>query len=265
MVVDNLNSSNNEDNNKEVVLSTENIVKQNKKISNLREKSNKKEKKESIQAEIMSYFIQNPENNVTIWMMISKDTEDWCEVIDFWDAQYEDESLNNLFDWSLWKRIWWLQIKADETWEKEETFEKELVIDRKTDTKWMLFVWKKWFKIEQIEFDDITKYDTPYETYFAYNKNWKTYVKALKNEYIKASFQDKNWNNSWKVKFWTDWLKNLNPEIIKQMKDELLDSLKEAKNSWTLDATITTLLAQMPVPEEMKSALKKELYELALK
>lgn len=264
MELNNVNSSNLvEEHINQIPNSSETIEEQNKNISTLREHELRLQSKETIQAEIMSYFIQNPDENITMGMHISKDPKDGCEIVDFWNAQYEDENLNSLFNWTLWKIVWWLKIKANETWEKNEEFSKELVIDRKTDIKWMLFVWKKWFNIGQIEFNDITKYEVPYETYFAYRKNWKTYIKIIKNESINTQFKSKDWNISWKMKFWTDWLKWLTSEMIQEFQSQLIDSLKVAKINWTLDETINMLLDQMSVANEMKEFLRTELYSLS--
>ena len=126
--------------------STVNFEEQGKKIDELKNEWEVQKWKDLVQAEIMSHFIQNPNDNVMMSMKISKDPEDLCEMVDFEDAQYEDKNLNMLFNWWIGQKLWWITIKADETWEKWEEFTKELVIDRKTDSKWMLFIWKKWLK-----------------------------------------------------------------------------------------------------------------------
>lgn len=233
------------------------------KLEELKIKEEKQKSKEEVQVEIMSYFIQNPENNITLGMNISKDSETGCEVIDFWNAQHEDEKLNNTFSPYATKRIWWVKLIANETWNEGEEFSKELVIDRKTAKKWMLLVWKKWFNIEQVDFEDITKYDVPYETYFVYKDNWQAYIRLIKNEKMTFQFKTLDSDLSWKIHIWMDELKNINPELLQQAQEQLITTLKDAKNKWTLDSTINMLLSQMPVPEEAKNTMKNEFYKMA--
>lgn len=252
-----------ENNNKDKFISTWNIKKQNKEITKIHEEAIKQKSKEEVQSEIMSYFIQNPENNITIGMSITKDPIDWYEIIDFWNAKDEDDNLNQLFNWAIKTKVIGLKLKADETWEQWEEFSKELVIDRKTNKKWMLLIWKKWFNIDQVDFEDITKYDVPYETYFVYKEEWQTYVRLIKNELANVQLKSKDWKVSWEMEFPTDWLKGMTPEIFQQLQEQLVGTLKSAKNNWTLDITIDMLLSQMPVPEETKSFLKNEFYTLA--
>lgn len=232
-------------------------------IKRLNEDIERKWNKDRTQAEIMSYFIQNPDENILISMIISKDTEDGCEIIDFWDAKHENDELNKLLDWVLWQVVWWVKIKADETWEKWEQFSKELAIDRKSNTRWILLVWKKWFKIDEVDFEDISQYKTPYEAYFAYKKDWKTYIKTIKNEYIKTKFIIKDVNLSWKMDFSVDMLDWMTREMLESQKKELMKLLKEAKENWTLHESIEELLAQIQIPDDAKSIFKEQLYALS--
>lgn len=235
----------------------------NAKIDELKAQEEVQKSKEQIQAEIMSYFIQHPDENILLSMHISKNPENLCEVIDFWDAEYEDENLRKLFNWAILQKFWWLKIEANETWEQWEEFAKELVIDRASNIKGILLVWKKWFKIEKVDFEDISKYVTPYETYFVYKKEGKTYIKILKSENINVDFKIKDSDISWKMNFWMDWLDELNPELLQKQQAELMELVKEAKQNWNLDDIIEIISSQMQMPEEMKNTFKAELYKMA--
>lgn len=173
--------------------SSQNIEARSLKISELNKEEEKQKSKEQVQAEIMSHFIQNPDENILMSMVISKDPEDGCEIVEFIDWEYEDKKMNDLFNWPFWIKVWWITIKADETWERWEEFSKELVIDRKTNTKWMLFIWKKWLKLEKFDFEDISKFEASFETYFVYKKEWKTLVKIIKNEIAEVNFRTTGW------------------------------------------------------------------------
>lgn len=240
---------------------SDSVKNQNTKITELKEQEELQKSKEQIQAEIMSYFIQHPEDNITLWMNVSRDPNDACEVIDFWDAKFEDENLNKPFEWGVVK-LTWLRLKADGTGEKWEVFTKELVIDRKTDQRWMLFIWKGWMKVEEVDFDDITTCDVPYETYFAYKNGWTTFIRLIKNESKKAYLKSSDWSFE-EIESWIEWLRGLTPEVAKQLQEQLATTLKEAKSYWRLDMTINMLLSQMPVSEEMKTTLRGELYKIA--
>lgn len=259
-----LNSAEQADtNNEQAVVTSWNIQDNNQNIEEVQEKANLQKSKEEVQAEIMSYFIQNPENNITLGMNISKEAETWYEVIDFWDAKHEDEKLNNVFSAYGTQRIWWVKLISNETLEKWEEFSKELVIDRKTDKKGILLVGKKGFNIEQVDFEDVTKYDVPYETYFVYKEDWQTYIRLIKNKEVIYQFKTRDSDLSWKMNIEIDDLKNINPDMLQQVQEQLQTTLKAAKNSWTLDMTIDMLLSQMPLAKEMLWQMRAELYNMA--
>ena len=235
----------------------------NEKINDLKAKEKIQKSKEQIQTEIMSYFIQHPDESPLMSMKISKDPEDLCEIINFQDAEYEDKNLNMLFNWWFGQQVWWITIKADETWEKWEEFAKELIIDRASNAKWMLFVWKKWFKIEKVDFEDINKYETQYETYFVYKKNGKTYIKIIKTQNIDVDFRVKDSDIVWQMNFWSNGLDNLNLDLLLQQQEELMKLLQEAKQNWNLDEVIEIILSQTQVSEQIKNTFKAELYKMA--
>lgn len=231
-------------------------------IEELKAQEKLQKSKEQIQAEIMSYFIQHPDENILLSINISRNPENWCEVVDFWNAEFENETLSKLFDTSVIKKLWGIKIEANETWEKWEEFVKELVINRKTNTKWILLVWKKWYKIEKIDFEDVSKYYTPYETYFAYKKEGKLYIKAIKNEHIDAEFITKDSNVFGKIN-WIDWLaKMMTLEKIQDL-EGIIKTLQEAKQNWYLDEVINFVINDIQVPEETKQLLRDELYRIA--
>lgn len=264
MWINNLNSTDVVDNNSsKVTANTQNIEEQSLKISELNKEEEKQKSKEQVQAEIMSHFIQNPDENILMSMVISKDLEDGCEIVEFIDWEYEDEKMNDLFNWPFWIKVWWITIKADETWEKWEEFSKELVIDRKTNTKWILFIWKKWLKLEKFDFEDISKFEASFETYFVYKKEWKTLVKIIKNEIAKVNFRTTDWQSSDDIIFKQELLDKLTPEMIQQSQEGIMKLLKDAKQNWTLDMVVEMLSNQMPIREEMKKDLEEELYTLA--
>ena len=243
--------------------STVNFEEQGKKIDELKNEWEVQKWKDLVQAEIMSHFIQNPNDNVMMSMKISKDPEDLCEMVDFEDAQYEDKNLNMLFNWWIGQKLWWITIKADETWEKWEEFTKELVIDRKTDSKWMLFIWKKWLKLEKVDFEDISKFESQFESYYVYRKEWQTYVSIIKNEITNIDFRDKNSTFSNKAEFKQDDLENLNVDEIQEAQKELIKAIKEQKENNTLDVFLDVLIKQMQIPENAQKAFKDELIRLA--
>ncbi|MCX6076761.1 MAG: hypothetical protein NTW78_07725 [Campylobacterales bacterium] len=65
--------------------SSQNIEARSLKISELNKEEEKQKSKEQVQAEIMSHFIQNPDENILMSMVISKDPEDGCEIVEFID------------------------------------------------------------------------------------------------------------------------------------------------------------------------------------
>lgn len=265
MWLNNTNSTEQEDSVKNTLKNTSdvNAEVQDKKIDELKNEWEVQKRKDLVQVEIMSYFIQNPNDNVMMLMKISKDPEDLCEMVDFEDAQYEDKNLNMLFNWWIGQKLWWIKIKADETWEKWEEFTKELVIDRKTDSKWMLFIWKKWFKVEKADFEDISKFESQFESYYVYRKEWNTYIKIIKNEIAKVDLIDKHSNFSAKVNFKQNDLENLNAEEIIKAQEEVKALLKERKEKNTLDSVLDVIVEKLQIPENAQNIIKDELRKLA--
>lgn len=239
--------------------SSENIEKQNFDLDNLAEEANKQRLKDKTQAEIMSYFIQNPDENILMSMKISKDPENAYEIIEFQEAKVNDNKFDDLaFSWLFKKWLGLVKLKADGTWEKWEEFSKELVVDRKTGAKWILFVWKKWFKIDEVEFEDITKYETPYETYFAFNKNWTTFIQPIKNNDFNLKILDKD-NPSFQLNIGLD---NLSSDTFKKAEKDLIFVLEEAKKRWALEDVINEMLSWEDIPEKIREKLKNDLYEM---
>ena len=75
MGVNNFNSTNVDNNSFKGTANTENIEEQSLKISELNKEEEKQKSKEQVQAEIMSYFIQYPNENILLSMNISKNLE----------------------------------------------------------------------------------------------------------------------------------------------------------------------------------------------
>ena len=265
MWLNNTNSTEQEDSVKNTLKNTSdvNLEEQGKKIDELKNEWEVQKWKDLVQAEIMSHFIQNPNDNVMMSMRISKDPEDLCEMVDFEDAQYEDKNLNMLFNWWIGQKLWWITIKADETWEKWEEFTKELVIDRKTDSKWMLFIWKKWFKLEKVDFEDISKFESQFESYYVYRKEWNTYIKIIKNEIATVNVVNRDSDIKHEINFKQDDLEKINVDEIFEAQEELVKALKEQKENNTLDIFLEVIIKQMQIPEDAKNVVKEELRKLA--
>lgn len=260
MWLNNTNSTEQEDSVKNTLNNTSdvNLEEQGKKIDELKNKWEVQKWKDLVQAEIMSHFIQNPDDNVMMSMKISKDSEKQFEIVEFENIKFQNENLSKLF---INNHLF--SIKADETWEKWEEFTKELVIDRKTDTKWMLFIWKKWLKLEKVDFEDISKFESQFESYYVYRKEWQTYVNIIKNEIANIDFRDKNSTFSNKAEFKQDDLENLNVDEIQEAQKELIKAIKEQKENNTLDVFLDVLIKQMQIPKNAQKAFKDELIRLA--
>lgn len=159
---------------------------QTKKIDELKKGWEVQKLKDFVQAEIISYFIKNPNENISDFIQFSENNkieENKLQEIVFMEWKYENE----IFDWNFWDDNLWLKITFKE-------YTKELVIDRETNTKWMLFIWKDWFKLNKYDFDDVSKFKSKFDSYYAYRKEWKTYVKIIKKNifWIKDFFSEDN-------------------------------------------------------------------------
>lgn len=149
----------------------QNISKQSYKIDELRKQEAIQRYREQIQAEIMSCFIQYPDENILNYISFSKNNwknQDWSE--EFFIASWilKNQNLDLIVNEKG------IKIK----WDK---FAKSLVIDRHSDMKWMLIVWESWYSIDKIDFENIADYNEfPNKTYFVYMKNWTPYIKTLK-------------------------------------------------------------------------------------
>lgn len=162
------------------------LEEQNIKIEEIRNRWEMLKWKDLVQAEIISYFIKNPNENISDFIQFSENNkieENKLQEIVFMEWKYENE----IFDWNFWDDNLWLKITFKE-------YTKELVIDRETNTKWMLFIWKDWFKLNKYDFDDVSKFKSKFDSYYAYRKEWKTYVKIIKKNifWIKDFFSEDN-------------------------------------------------------------------------
>lgn len=221
--------------------------------------SDKQKLKDQAQARIMSHFIQHPDENVLMSMKISRDTEKNYEIIEFQGAQFDDTNLDSLsFSWLFKKWLGLIRLKADGTWDIWEEFTKELAIDKKTNTMWMLFVWKKWLKINKVEFDDIAQYETPYETYFAYNKNWITFIKPIKNSEFNLKLIDKD-NPFLQLNIGLD---KLSLDGVEKAEKDLMFVLKEAMESWLFEEVLREVFSWADIPENIKDKLKEDLRKM---
>lgn len=143
---------------------------QNSEIQKLQKEAEEQKSKEQIQADIMSYFIKNPENDIST--SISLSNQDGYEIVTIW--------------WDIRPVI---TLEASEDF---KNFTKEYVIDKKTNSKWVLFIWKEWFILENVVFDDISMFDIPYKTYFLYKENWTIKIKLIKYDKNKIYFETEN-------------------------------------------------------------------------
>lgn len=162
------------------------LEEQNIKIEEIKNRWEMLKWKDLVQAEIISYFIKNPNENISDFIQFpenNKIEENKLQEIVFMEWKYENE----IFDWNFWDDNLWLKITFKE-------YTKELVIDRETNTKWMLFIWKDWFKLNKYDFDDVSKFKSKFDSYYAYRKEWKTYVKIIKKNifWIKDFFSEDN-------------------------------------------------------------------------
>lgn len=162
------------------------LEEQNIKIEEIKNRWEMLKWKDLVQAEIISYFIKNPNENISDFIQFSENNkieENKLQEIVFMEWKYENE----IFDWNFWDDNLWLKITFKE-------YTKELVIDRETNTKWMLFIWKDWFKLNKYDFDDVSKFKSKFDSYYAYRKEWKTYVKIIKKNifWIKDFFSEDN-------------------------------------------------------------------------
>lgn len=124
--------------------------------------------------EISKYWKENPEEDIRNYIKSFLYEEENAEILEFADAEWEENIFNQIFKKNS---DWKLLIKSY----KNNEFSKKIVIDKKTSKIWILLISKKWIEIKDSIFENIINIDTPYETYFAYRQNWKTYIRFVKN------------------------------------------------------------------------------------
>lgn len=170
MWINDLNSTDIVDNNSSIVTAnTQNIEEQSLKISELNKEEAIKKSKDQILADIEKYFIFHENEDIRLFIDIIE--HNWYEEIKLWYCFIEE-----FVDWEKLKKISWSynwKIKATD--EQGNKFTKALVIDKATNTRWLLVTSGK-ITIEQNEYEDISKFHFPVETFFLYREDWKNRI-----------------------------------------------------------------------------------------
>lgn len=149
-----------------------NIEEGTQKMNKLRQEENRNQSKDRIQAEIVKYFMFHENEDIRLFIDIIE--HNWYEKIKLWYCFIEE-----FVDWEKFKKLSWSynwEIKATD--EQGRKFTKALVIDKATDTRWLL-VTSGNVTIEQNEYEDISKFNFPVETFFLYREDWKNRINVF--------------------------------------------------------------------------------------
>lgn len=147
-------------------------------VADLKEQEAIQQAKELIKMKIIWHFCKNPD-------------EDILSNIDIYDANRNRNEKINLWYCFRQKIVDWkelpeltlsskFEIKATD--EEGGKFTKKLVIDKKTNTRWILIT-SGLVDIDEIEYEDISMINFPTETFFIYREDWKNYAKIFNSTY----------------------------------------------------------------------------------
>lgn len=156
---------------KKVFQSTEQV---NNAITDLKEQEAIQQAKELIKLKIINYFFKHPD-------------EDIVSNIDIYDANKNRNEKINLWHCFRQKIVDWKELpeltvsskfEIEATDEEGGQFTKKLVIDKKTNTRWILIT-SGLVDIDEIEYEDISMINFPRGTFFIYREDWKNYAKIF--------------------------------------------------------------------------------------
>lgn len=148
-----------------------NIEEGTQKMNKLRQEENRNQSKDRIQAEIVKYFMLHEDKDIMNFLEIS--TNNWYEEINLLNC-----SIEIFVDWKSIGKENNYDLEMKSTDENGGKFTKILVIDKATGIRWILVTgWTE--NIEEIEYEDMSKFHFPAETLFIYRNNWKNHIKLF--------------------------------------------------------------------------------------
>lgn len=158
------------DSKRKITSSEMNIEDETQKMNKLRQEENINQSKDRIQAEIVKYFMLHEDKDIMNFLEIN--TNNWYEEINLLNC-----SIEIFVDWeSIGKENNYdLEMKSTD---KNGKFTKTLVIDKATDIRGILVTgWTE--NIDEIEYEDMSKFHFPAETLFIYRNDWKNHIKLF--------------------------------------------------------------------------------------
>ena len=158
------------DSKRKITSSEMNIEDETQKMNKLRQEENINQSKDRIQAEIVKYFMLHEDKDIMNFLEIN--TNNWYEEINLLNC-----SIEIFVDWeSIGKENNYdLEMKSTD---KNGKFTKTLVIDKATDIRGILVTgWTE--NIDEIAYEDMSKFHFPAETLFIYRNDWKNHIKLF--------------------------------------------------------------------------------------
>lgn len=152
-------------------LSSWSIDKINNAIADLKSKAEAQKSKDWIKAEIVKYFMLHEDKDVMHFIEIN--SNNWYEEINLLNC-----SIEIFVDWKSIGKEDDYDLEMKSTDESGGKFTKTLAIDKATDIRGILITGGT-VNIEEIEYEDISKFHFPVETLFIYRKDWKNYAKVF--------------------------------------------------------------------------------------
>ena len=127
--------------------------------------------KDWIKAEIVKYFMLHEDKDVMHFIEIN--SNNWYEEINLLNC-----SIEIFVDWKSIGKEDDYDLEMKSTDESGGKFTKTLAIDKATDIRGILITGGT-VNIEEIEYEDISKFHFPVETLFIYREDWKNHAKVF--------------------------------------------------------------------------------------